>query len=230
MERMLLKYFVNDEWAARGLQPLSSIFEQVSRPSGWRSSFFDQLETPEEQGALSAILERMVVDGLLVRKASGDGREVYYGASEKALKTKRYDQIYPSTNSILTEAGEPLMTEDGQPIVMEGQPREAEAGPQLVGDIDSSRWTGLPSDFVLTAQKQATLIKLLEDAEHKLDAVGASNTDKSMARAYIVAARVLADVPEPQADIIWELISRANQLAGIASLFVSIIALFAAAK
>lgn len=92
--------------------------------------------------------------------------------------------------------------------------------------IDSSAWTGLPSTFVLTEQKRELLSKMLQDAESALDSVGASNQEKAMARAYIVAAKTLADAPEPPADLIWELINRANQISGVAALLVSIIGLF----
>jgi hypothetical protein len=96
--------------------------------------------------------------------------------------------------------------------------------------IDSSNWTGLPSEFAFSPDKHATLVKLLEEAEDSLDGLGASNEEKAMARSYIVAARVLSDAPDPPIDLIWELISRANQLSGIAALFVSIIALFSVGK
>lgn len=92
--------------------------------------------------------------------------------------------------------------------------------------VDSSTWTGLPSNFTLNEEKRNRLGRLLQDAEIELDSIGAGNSEKSMARAYIMAAKSLADAPEPQVDLIWAIIQRANNLAGIASLFVSIIALF----
>jgi len=92
--------------------------------------------------------------------------------------------------------------------------------------VDSTHWTGLPLQFALDEQKKAELSNLLAKAELELDVLGAGNSEKAMARAYIVAAKALADAPDPPADIIWELISRANNLAGITSLFVSLVALF----
>jgi len=96
--------------------------------------------------------------------------------------------------------------------------------------IDSSSWTGLPSNFVFNPDKHETLVRLLREAEGKLDGVGATNEEKAMARSYIVAARILSDAPDPPIDVIWELISRANHLSGIAALLVSIIALFSVGK
>lgn len=92
--------------------------------------------------------------------------------------------------------------------------------------VDSSTWTGLPSDFELSEEKRTTLVAYLQEAESKLDSLGISNEAKAQARAYIIAAKVLADAPEPPSDVIWELVQRANSIAGIASLFVSVIGLF----
>ncbi len=93
---------------------------------------------------------------------------------------------------------------------------------------DSSAWTGLPSDIELSETRRAELMVLLDDAERALDAVGSLNSEKAMARAYIIAAKTLADTPSPPVDLIWEMVNRANQLCGITSLFVSIFAFFAA--
>jgi hypothetical protein len=92
--------------------------------------------------------------------------------------------------------------------------------------IDSSSWTGLPSNFQLTQDIQAKLVRDLDSAEAALTTLTVSQDERSQARAYIIAIRVLAEAPEPQTDLIWEMLTRANQISGIASLFVSIMALF----
>lgn len=112
----------------------------------------------------------------------------------------------------------------GFPAAEEPSADGTEPSPQPV--IESSSWTGLPSDFVLSEEKRTRLVACLQDAETQLDHIGAGNAEKAQARAYIVAAKALADAPDPPADLIWELIQRANSIAGIAALFVSIIALF----
>lgn len=93
--------------------------------------------------------------------------------------------------------------------------------------IESSTWTGLPSGFQLSQQLQQKLVADLDRAEEALGLAILSQEERSQARAYIIAIRVLAEAPDPQADLIWEMIGRVNQISGIASLFVSIIALFA---
>lgn len=94
-------------------------------------------------------------------------------------------------------------------------------------DINSSKWTGLPSDFALTEERQQSLVSMLIKAEQDLNFIEAGNAEKAMARSYIIAAKALAEAPDPPNDLIWDILNRANQLSGIASLFVSILALFA---
>lgn len=111
-------------------------------------------------------------------------------------------------------------------VTIEGD-NDVKSDVQAADPINSSSWTGLPSNVVLTEQKREKLVTMLHDADVALDSVGATNHEKAMARAYIVAAKTLADAPDPPADLIWELINRANHLSGIASLLVSVMALFA---
>ncbi|MBW8743038.1 MAG: hypothetical protein JF628_01580 [Sphingomonas sp.] len=92
--------------------------------------------------------------------------------------------------------------------------------------IDSSRWTGLPSGFKLTADKQKALVRDLDRVEEQLQDFNVGQEIRAQARAYVIAARILAEAPDPQADLIWEMIGRANALSGVASLFVAIISLF----
>ena len=93
--------------------------------------------------------------------------------------------------------------------------------------IRSADWTGLPESFEFTAEKQAALVRNLDIAEAALSTSDVSQESRAQVRAYIIAIRALAEAPDPPKDIIWELIGQANTVAGIASLFVSIIALFA---
>ena len=94
--------------------------------------------------------------------------------------------------------------------------------------IEGSVWTGLPQDFVLSDRGRAEIVNELDRTESSLVDMGVSQHDQSQARAYIVAARALLEAPEPEPELAWTILNRANQLAGIASLFISIIALFQA--
>lgn len=91
--------------------------------------------------------------------------------------------------------------------------------------VDSAAWTGrkvVPIDH-------DSLLEMLREVEGRLDQLPLPNSEKASVRAHVMAAKMLADSPDPPDTIIWELISRANQICGVASLFVSILALFSAA-
>ncbi len=92
--------------------------------------------------------------------------------------------------------------------------------------VDSVDWTGQPPNKYLTEEKREKLLDLLREAESRLDEADLGNSERSQTLAYITAVRALAESPEPPADLIWELISRANNISGVAALFVSIIGLF----
>lgn len=95
--------------------------------------------------------------------------------------------------------------------------------------IDSSAWTGLPARFKLTEKLRTDIVNQLGRAEIALKDGAFSQEQSSQAHAYIVAARAMLEAPEPDPEMAWTIVNRASQIAGIASLFVSIIALFTAA-
>ena len=84
--------------------------------------------------------------------------------------------------------------------------------------------------FYLSRESREKLLSEADEIGRKLDDFGVTNSEKSQARAYIAAMKVLAEAPQPDDDLIWEIVSRANQLAGVASLFVSLVALFVSVK
>lgn len=98
------------------------------------------------------------------------------------------------------------------------------ANPKL--GIDSTLWTGLPKFGVLTeegAERLRASLAIVEDAVGKSNA---TNEEKSQARSYIIAIQALSEAPNPPADLIWEIVQRANNLSGIAALFLTIFSLF----
>jgi len=101
---------------------------------------------------------------------------------------------------------------------------EAELLPRLA--IDSGKWTGLPSQLELTQERLQRLISELARVEREIGDLPLSNSEKAQIRSMVLAAKILAESPDPPADLIWELIERANSLAGLASLFVALLALF----
>jgi hypothetical protein len=90
--------------------------------------------------------------------------------------------------------------------------------------FESSQWTGLSKEISPSFQEK--LIYELSLSERKLESLMLGNSEKAQVRSYIIAAKLLAESPNPPADIIWDIISRANMVAGVAGLFVAILALF----
>ena len=184
---------------------------------------------------LRSSIDRWDRNGLLIVSRTYDGASACikpgkYGAALADL----FEVIHASTfdvdwkkEEILTDGaiGDDFPTPTGWKIFSFQSTDKAAA----TARVDSSKWTGLPNGFALTEQKREMLARALGDAELALDGVGAGNSEKAMARAYIIAAKALADAPEPPADLIWELVQRASNLAGVASLFISVIALFSGA-
>ena len=174
------------------------------------------------EGWLGELQKELRSEGLIRGPSNGIGDDMAIG--KLAGPGLRYvEDKYGSKDGVATILSKPEY--DNLIVPVEDQ-REAE---ESENSVESSAWTGLPSDFVLSESKRGSLVAMLASAENALDAVGAGNSEKAMARAYIVAARTLADVPDPPVDLIWEIIGRANSIAGIASLLVSIIALFSVA-
>ena len=106
---------------------------------------------------------------------------------------------------------------------IKAQPDREERGST---SIDSSTWTGLPVGFVLSEDRRREIVRALDGAEEVLPRSAANQHDQAQARAYIVSARALLEAPEPEPELAWELVGRANHLAGIASLLIAVIALF----
>jgi DNA-binding PadR family transcriptional regulator len=91
--------------------------------------------------------------------------------------------------------------------------------------IDSSRWTGRRSKTRLSGRQVDQLIEELGRVEERLTDLPITNSEKSQARAYLIAARLLAEAPDPPGELIWELIKRASEIATIAALFVAVFAI-----
>lgn len=88
--------------------------------------------------------------------------------------------------------------------------------------IDSTKWTGTRRPIRLTGKQADALVEELIDVEARLSELPITNAEKSQARAYLIAARVLAETPEPPGEIIWDMIARAAQIATIASLLAAV--------
>lgn len=86
----------------------------------------------------------------------------------------------------------------------------------------------LPLTFVWSQARGARIIKALRKAEIGVMKLPPRNAEIAQAHGYIMAARILAETPDPPVATIWDLLNRANSMAGIASLLVAVVALFLA--
>jgi hypothetical protein len=93
--------------------------------------------------------------------------------------------------------------------------------------LDAAAAAPSSGQSILTEEQREAVLREVLVAERQILAADLSNLERSQAQAFVAAIRALAEAPEPPKDLIWEIISRANSLAGIAGLFVAIAALFA---
>jgi hypothetical protein len=89
--------------------------------------------------------------------------------------------------------------------------------------IDSSRWTGLPTDTEITDARRAKLLSLTDRALADLNLIEAGNAEKAQARAIILAIHALSEAPDPPSEIIWKLLERGLALVGVCELFYKIV-------
>ena len=93
---------------------------------------------------------------------------------------------------------------------------------------DSSSWTGLPQSFDMNAVRKEDLAILLKEARDRLRSSDIANSSEAVqASSLIGSALLLAEAPDPPADLIWANVSRASGLMGIAQFLNSIISFFA---
>jgi hypothetical protein len=228
-EHRLLLYFVHDEWAALGFQHLSSIWEQIQ--SHHRADrFFDEIDLPPDKNDLKLILERMSEEGLIRRWQDSSSKEPSYFATEQALDAASSDDAL--LNWVIDSGVKRNNDNDASSDIVNDseftKPSPSDDA-RAVNEIDSTQWTGLPKVGILGPDAIARIqigLRLVDQAIQQFDG---SNEERAKARAYFIAIQALAEAPEPPADLIWQIISRANSVSGIASLFIAMVALFQAA-
>lgn len=95
--------------------------------------------------------------------------------------------------------------------------------------VDSSSWTGLPAGFSFTPQVQARVVQLLGRAISEVDKSDLGNNAKAQTSAYLRAALVLAEAPDPPPDLVAELLRRiryAGELVGFLSSMTGLLSIF----
>ena len=92
--------------------------------------------------------------------------------------------------------------------------------------IESWKWTGLSKNFVFDDAVKSKVIDLLKSADAELAGLNLTNYQVSQAKALLKAALVLADAPQPQPDLVWELIQRISAIIGIVAGIQSLSSIF----
>lgn len=92
--------------------------------------------------------------------------------------------------------------------------------------VDSSAWTGVSKPEVVEGEKLQLLRSQLADVERQVDALDLpSNSQRQQVMALVTAMKILADAPEPPADVIRDILQLLNNISGIGSLVVALILL-----
>ncbi len=236
MEELLLRYFINDDRAARGAQPFTTIFNQVGRPAGgWLGAYFDELRTSEEKRALWRLLERLVRRRLIQKRQLDDDQEPSFEANDSAIRRyfgqpiDRDDQPDADYRSNSVEQGggagmlhQPTAALNDLPARSDKEP----SNPEPIR-VDSRSWTGLMRVRV-THRNARAISRLIDTALGELPTD--CNTKAAQARTLLLAAKDLTDAPEPPSDIIWDLVQRAGAVVGLFDIFFRIFAAAAVAS
>jgi hypothetical protein len=164
---------------------------------------------PEEEGVISDNLFEHDEHGSL------DGMEL------TPLTTQTYIGLGPNLLSFVHE--------NFNDVLKASREGGLDRAGQVLEEIQGTSLGPPSKQFQFAPADQAKLLLLLRTALNDIAAQDLSNAASAQAKAYVEAALILAETPEPDLGMIWELIQRANNVAGIASLFVALVALFMAA-
>jgi hypothetical protein len=99
---------------------------------------------------------------------------------------------------------------------------------RLIGLLpaDSSRWTGLPVGLRFTPAVQSKVVHALEKARAQLTTIELTNAECAKASAYIDCALMMAQLPEPEPDLVALLIKRFLVVVGALGVFADLNSLF----
>jgi hypothetical protein len=75
--------------------------------------------------------------------------------------------------------------------------------------------------------RRQSFTEAAERASMDVETSSLSNVEKAQAHGYLTAAKALSETPEPPVDLIWNILGRANNVAGIGSFFLALITLIA---
>ena len=181
------------------------------------------------------ILESM--DGKVIVR-SGDEYTGYWYKLRPSHKAKFFEERRNSNPavSLIGKLGEEALRRALNKIVQEDGLRSLEEKWEEAGDASSDQDRNAAHEdselnlhFFESEPQKTKFISETDDQLQAVENADLSNSEKSQARGYLIAAKALAETPDPPADLIWTIINRAASVAGIAGFFLTLIALIATA-
>lgn len=204
LEDALLAYLAKDDSDEPDFQSLTTIYERLPQIRLLAQHFPEEDLGLEDKELVRVALDQLVEDGM----AEAHWGERDYEASYRVTQDGFYQAVLGFDGLVSTAQPE------------RGNDYARPAAPTHERDAlhDSALWTGLKSK-VIDARNADVVIKLIDDALSSLTTSSVSNSDIRQAAAYLKAARELVDAPEPPSELIWEMIGRAANIAGLVGLF-----------
>jgi hypothetical protein len=92
--------------------------------------------------------------------------------------------------------------------------------------VDSSQWTGLPTGFRFTPEMQNKVVDILQKAHRQVSTLGLTNAEAAKATAYIDCALMMAQLPEPEPDLVALLVKRLLVVVGAIGFFADLKGIF----
>lgn len=171
-------------------------------------------------------------------------QDAFNRLDERAEAIEQADPVQRLTSDVVNEDDLRVFTRDdvarpahrSNDSALSDEIRDRADRPSSVSDrldvraIDSSSWTGIQAPEIIAGVRLAKLRESLAEIEAQVSSLQlASNSDRQQVMAIITAVKILSEAPDPPGSVIRDLLGIANNIAGVGSLFVSILA-FAIAK
>ena len=186
--------------------------------------------------AVSAIFEELKTNNAIAHQGddyAGNWYRLRQSNKTKYLNDRRTRN--PVTNLVGTLGEEALrraltriVAEDGLRSMEEKWAANNQADDEARDNKLSTALSAGPNpDFFESEARKQSFSDAVERAVAEVEESPLSNSDKAQAHGYLAAARALSETPEPPIDLIWSILGRANNLAGIGSFFLALITLIA---
>lgn len=194
----------------------------------------------DARGKYADVVAGMLIDmiGYAAIAQKGDDYAGHWYKLRVPAKTKFVSERLGKNpvSSLIGSLGEEALKRALTKIVAEDGLRSMEekwaANNEGVSDAEQSALSdallaGPNPDFFNSEARKKSFGDAVERVKVEVEGSDLSNSDKAQAHGYLTAARALSDTPDPPIDLIWSILNRANNLAGIGSFFLALLTLIA---